>query len=198
MWKNDLFPLINAKNKFKYLKRQYINIPFILLLFNKTMAWLNKEQNVKKVFRIFIVLKWIFAGLQLITGVLLFAFSQSIITKLVMFLTQGELLEDPRDYIAIHLLQFGTNFSSNTKLIIAIYLISHGLIKFYLLHGLWRNKLNAYPLSAVIFSLFMFYQLYRYQFSHSIWLLLLSLFDIVYIVLILHEYRIIKKQIQLS
>ena len=157
------------------------------------MMWLQKEQNIRKIFRIGIIIKWIFASLQLIGGILLLIISQNTITKWVILLTQEELIEDSRDYIATHLLQLGTHFSLSTKLIIALYLVSHGIIKFYLLYGLWKNKLHAYPLSAVVFFLFLVYQLYRYQFSYSALLLVLSMFDVIYIYLILHEYRLLKK-----
>ena len=152
-----------------------------------------KEKVLRKIFRIGIVLKWIFASLQLIGGVILLFISQNIITKIIISITQEELIEDSRDYIATHILQFGTHLSLSTKLIIALYLISHGIIKFYLLYGLWKNKLSAYPLSAVVFSLFLLYQLYRFGFTHSIWLLILSFLDVIYIYLIVHEYKLMKK-----
>ncbi len=160
------------------------------------MIWLKKESNIRKIFRIGIVLKFVVAGLQLIGGVDLFVLSQNVITKLVILLTQEELTEDSRDYIASQLLQFGTHLSLSTKTIIAIYLLIHGVVKLYLLYGLWKDKLSAYPASASVFSVFLLYQLYRYQFSHSIWLLILSLIDIVYIYLILHEYKILKKKMK--
>ena len=158
------------------------------------MEWLQKEHNIRKLFRIGTIFKIILAILQIISGFLIFIISQSLIKKWIVTLTQGELAEDSRDYFATHLLNFGTNFSLSSKLFIAIYLFSHGVIKFSLLYGVWKNKLIAYPLSAVAFSLFLLYQLYRYQFTHSIWLLILSVVDIVYITLILHEYKLLKKK----
>ncbi len=162
------------------------------------MMFLNlKENTIQKLFHMFLIFKWISAGLQFIGGALFLIFSQNTITQWIIRFTQEELSEDSRDYIASHLLAWGMHISLNTKWIIAFYLISHGLIKFYLLYGLWKNKLFAYPLSAIIFSLFMFYQFYRYQFTQSIWLLVLSLFDIFYIILILHEYNILKKKLKI-
>jgi uncharacterized membrane protein len=153
----------------------------------------SKEEILRKIFRMGLFLKWIFASLQLIGGTILLFISQNIITRGIIAITREELTEDPRDYIATHILQFGTHLSLSTKLIIALYLIIHGIIKFYLLYGLWKDKLSAYPLSAGVFSLFLAYQLYRYSFTYSVWLLILSLFDLIYIYLIIHEYRLTKK-----
>lgn len=154
----------------------------------------EKESAIRKVFRITIIFKWISAILQIIGGISLLLLSRNIIARIIVLLTQEELTEDSKDYIATHILQFGTNLSLSIKLIIAIYLLSHGIIKLYLLYGLWKDKIKVYPLSAVVFSLFLAYQLYRYQFSHSIWLLILSLIDIIYICLILHEYKLLKSE----
>ena len=154
------------------------------------MSWLKDEHNLKKLFRIGTILKLIFATLQILSGILLLIISQNFITNWIMLLTQEELLEDSRDYLATHLLHFGTHFP---KLFIALYLLTHGIIKFFLLYGIWKDKRMAYPLSAVAFSFFLLYQLYRYLFIHSIWLLLLSIIDIVYILLLLHEYKLLKR-----
>ncbi len=158
------------------------------------MAQITTEKNIRTIFRAGIIIKWIVAMLQLIGGVFLLAVSRNALTNILLFLTQEELTEDPQDYIATHILQFGTHLALSTKIIIALYLLIHGIIKLYLLYGLWKNKLRAYPLSAVVFSLFLVYQLYRYHFNHSLWLLVLSLFDIIYITLILHEYHVMKKK----
>jgi uncharacterized membrane protein len=151
-----------------------------------------KEITIKEIFRVTIIFKWIIASLQLIGGFILLFISKNILTNGIILITHGELIEDSKDHIANYIIQLG-HFLLNAKLIIVFYLLFHGIIKFCLLYGLWKNKLSAYPISAIIFSMFLTYQLYLYSFSHSIWLLFLSIFDIFYIYLILHEYKILKK-----
>ena len=46
----------------------------------------------------------------------------------------------------------------------------------------------------VAFGLFIAYQLYRYTYTHSIWLLLFSVLDLGVIALTWHEYRYIKQR----
>jgi uncharacterized membrane protein len=58
---------------------------------------------------------------------------------------------------------------------------------------LLRNKLWAYPASLVILSLFIAYQVYRFSYTHSVGLVVLTAFDLIVMVLIWHEYRLVQK-----
>ena len=71
------------------------------------------------------------------------------------------------------------------------YLLSHGIVKLFLVAGLLRNKAWAYPASLAVLGLFIAYQLYRLTFAFSIALVLLTVFDFVVIWLIWHEYRLV-------
>jgi uncharacterized membrane protein len=78
---------------------------------------------------------------------------------------------------------------SGNKLFVSLYLLSHGLTKVILVVALWMNALWAYPLTIVVFAAFSVYQMYRYSFTHSIVLLLLTIFDIAIIYLTWMEWR---------
>ena len=75
----------------------------------------------------------------------------------------------------------------------AYYLASHGIVKLFVIIGLWRKKLWYYPTAIVVFASFIVYQLYRFNFTHSIWLLVLTVLDVVVIWLTWHEYKYIKR-----
>lgn len=62
-----------------------------------------------------------------------------------------------------------------------------------LVAGLLREKLWAYPASIVVFGLFIFYQLARFRYTHSVELLLLTVLDVIIILLTWHEYRFLKR-----
>ena len=49
------------------------------------------------------------------------------------------MIEDPKDFIATHLLAAAQNFSVETKNFYAFYLLSHGIVKLLLVIGLLRN-----------------------------------------------------------
>ncbi len=68
-------------------------------------------------------------------------------------------------------------------------LLAHGIVKIFLIWGLLHNKLWAFPLSALVFSCFVLYQIHDFLTSHSPFVVLITIFDAFLIVLILHEYR---------
>ena len=74
------------------------------------------------------------------------------------------------------------------KTFASVYLITHGLSKVVLVIALWLNKLWAYPLTMVVFAIFCVYQMHRYTRTHSIWLVLLTIFDLFLIYLTWREY----------
>lgn len=126
-----------------------------------------------------------------IFGGIFFLFTGSIV-KLIPFLIQGELIEDPKDFIATHLQNILPYFSTHSQFYVSFYLFSHGIIKIILVISLIRNKLWAYPVTIITLLLFIIYQLYRLTFGFSIALVLLTIFDITIIILTWYEYQNIR------
>ncbi|TPM84786.1 DUF2127 domain-containing protein [Mesorhizobium sp. B2-3-3] len=151
------------------------------------------EQRVHQIFEVSLLLKGAHALVECIGGLLLALVSTSTIVALVNKLTQEELTEDPNDFIASHLMHAASHFSVGTQHFYAFYLLSHGLIKIALVVGLLRGKLWAYPASLVALLLFIVYQLYRFSYTHSAGLIVLTLFDLIVIWLIWHEYRLVRR-----
>ncbi|MFY9584809.1 MAG: DUF2127 domain-containing protein [Candidatus Acidiferrales bacterium] len=77
---------------------------------------------------------------------------------------------------------------SGGKHFASVYLLSHGVVKLVLVVALFWNKLWAYPLMIIMLAAFIFYQLYRFALTHSLVMILLTLFDLVVIVLTWLEY----------
>lgn len=69
------------------------------------------------------------------------------------------------------------------------------MAKLLLVAGLLREKLWAYPASLAVLGLFIVYQLYRYSYTHGVGLIVLSLFDVMVIVLVWHEYRLVRRHL---
>ncbi|MGE5474892.1 MAG: DUF2127 domain-containing protein [Ignavibacteriales bacterium] len=143
-------------------------------------------------FEIGILIKGIDGILEIIGGFLLLFFNPVKFNNLVILLTQHELSEDPKDLIANFLLRISHDFSISAQHFAVFYLISHGIVKFILVSLLWKKKILAYPLTIAFLIIFIIYQVYRYTFSHSFWLVILTIFDAVMIVLTLIEYKKIK------
>lgn len=153
------------------------------------------ERIIHRVFEMSVILKALHALVECLGGILLYLVSTAQIAATVRWMTQSELVEDPQDFIATHLFTLAQNFSVDSKSFYAFYLLSHGVVKLALAAGLLANRLWAYPASLVALALFIAYQLYRYSYTHAVGLLLLTLFDIVLIWLVWHEYRLVRRHI---
>lgn len=70
-----------------------------------------------------------------------------------------------------------------------MYLLSHGAVKVVLVIALLMNKLWAYPLMITVLATFIVYQVYRFSYSHSVSMILLTVFDVVVISLTWIEYQ---------
>ena len=148
------------------------------------------ERNVHRIFKISILMKGAHAVIEIVGGLALYLVTTGTIVNLVKLATQEELIEDPNDYIASHLLAMAQHFSVASKSFYAFYLLSHGAIKLLLVIGLLRNQVWSYPASLVAMAAFIVYQLYRFSYTHSPGLIALTVFDVVVIALIWHEWRV--------
>jgi uncharacterized membrane protein len=140
-------------------------------------------------FRVSITLKGLHALLETIGGVTLLAIDPQTLNRCVLTLLHQELSEDPRDFIANHLLHTSQSFAAGGKHFASWYLLSHGAVKLVLVVELFRNKLWAYPFMIVVLALFVCYQVYRFALAHSLMMILLTFFDLLVILLTWLEYR---------
>jgi uncharacterized membrane protein len=92
-------------------------------------------------------------------------------------------------------LSLAQNLTVSTQRFYAFYLLSHGVIKLLLVAGLLRKKLWAYPASLLVLGLFIVYQLYRFSYTHGIGLIVLTVFDVIVMGLIWHEYQMVRRHL---
>jgi len=152
-----------------------------------------QERRIHKLFEVGILLKGAHAVIECASGFALALTNTAAIARLVNRLTQDELVQDPHDFIATHLLALAQGFSVEAKHFYAFYLVSHGVVQLLLVIGLLRAKYWAYPASLAVMGLFIVYQVYRYTLTHSIGLILLTIFDLIVIGLIWQEYRLARQ-----
>jgi uncharacterized membrane protein len=153
------------------------------------------EHRIHQFFQLSLVLKGAHALVECAGGVLLWVISTKTIVGWVNWLSMQELIEDPHDFVATHLLEMAQHFTVGTKNFYTYYLVSHGLVKIVLIAGLLMEKLWAYPASLVVLGLFILYQVYRFSYTHSLGLVALTLFDLLVLVLIWHEYRLVRRHL---
>jgi uncharacterized membrane protein len=146
--------------------------------------------------RLFLLSVWSkgIAGLiETIGGLLLLYIPQARLNAFVIFLTAPELAEDPTDRVATLLQRIVHELGADTKLFASGYLIVHGVIKVLLVAGLLGGRLWSYSLSLWFLAAFVVYQLYRFFFTHSLWLIALTIVDLIVTFLIWREYQVRKQ-----
>ena len=146
----------------------------------------KKEHSLHQIFEVGVVLKGINAVVEIGLGVLLLFVN---VGAILQTLVENEIVEDPQGFLARHSSLITGAISPHAQYVSALYLLSHGIIKVVLVWGLLRDKLWAYPASLAVLALFVAYQTITFTRTHSIALLLLTIFDLTLIWLIWHEYR---------
>lgn len=150
------------------------------------------EKKLHLAFEVSLWFKAAFALLEIVAGIATYFVSQQFFLTLVTWVTREEFAEDPHDLVANFLLHSVQHLSVGTQKFAAVYLLAHGVIKLWLIIGLLRERLWYYPVSMAVFGMFIIYQLYRFSFTHSIWLLLVTALDGVILALTWHEYRYLR------
>lgn len=147
------------------------------------------QKHSQKIFTASILTKAGIGVVEIIVGVFFYFVSYATLNRLADVFIYSEIAEDPD---SIFLKMLGSGFQSlfaYSKLFWAFLLIAHGVVKVFLIHGLLRNKRWSYLVSAIVFSYFILDQTRRFFSIPSIFLGLITLFDILVVFLILFEYR---------
>lgn len=153
------------------------------------MRKLFNEKNLHAAFKAGMAFKGMFSMAEIAAGIFAYFATRQFVVNFTRFMTRAELSEDPRDFIANHLLHAAQGMSPSGRHFAALYLLSHGALKLWLIAGLWRGKPAYYPVAIAVFGLFIVYQLYRYGLTHSPLLLFITALDFAVIGLTWVEYR---------
>ncbi|HEX3625026.1 MAG TPA: DUF2127 domain-containing protein, partial [Verrucomicrobiae bacterium] len=115
------------------------------------------------------------------------------LNHLVITLTQHELNEDPGDWICNTLRHASDHLSEKTKIWGGAYLLAHGAIKVFLVVGILRHKMWAYPTAMIVIGIFILIQGAKLCMHFSFPLLIATAIDIAIVLLIWREYRRAKR-----
>jgi uncharacterized membrane protein len=89
-------------------------------------------------------------------------------------------------------MQLSAQLSAASVTFIAVYLLSRGLIKVALIAAMLKRMLWAYPAALVVIGLFVLYQLYQIAATHSWFIVLLTIFDLIVMYFIWREYEVLR------
>ena len=154
-----------------------------------------KEKNLHRAFELSLLLKGVFALTEIVSGLLAYFVSQRFLLEIINTLIARELIEDPRDLVASYLLHAAQHMSISAQHFAAIYLLGHGVIKLWLIIGLFRKKLWYYPVAMIVFGLFIAYQSYRFSLTNSLWLLIFTMLDLVVMILTWYEFKFLRRTV---
>jgi uncharacterized membrane protein len=141
-----------------------------------------------KTFHTGIAIKAFDGVLECIGGVLVWFIKPTSMNGIARFVAMHDLPGKYDEALIAHLLHTTEMLANGGKVFASIYLITHGLSKVLLVIALWMNKLWAYPLTMFVFAVFCVYQMHRYTRTHSIFLVVLTVFDLLLIYLTWREY----------
>jgi uncharacterized membrane protein len=147
------------------------------------------EDLTDRAFHTALYLKGLDGLLEVLGGIFLLLIKPEQINHLARWLTQGELSQDPHDFLANHILKTAHHLTGASLLFGAAYLLSHGIVKIVLVFEVLRGHLWAYLALIGVTALFVVYQVYRLADKFSVSLLLLTLLDLLIIYLTQKEYR---------
>lgn len=161
---------------------------------SKIKKLINWRRNEHLFFVASLILKGFGATLEIIGGLAAFFVSAKMLGSFVNAFVRRELIVDPNDFVANYLLQAVHQYVPSVQFFIGVYLLTHGIVKLFLIYYLLKQKLWAYPTAIVVFSLFVAYQAYKYIQSPNINLIFLTALDMIIIVLTYYEYKFISKK----
>ena len=156
----------------------------------------QEEQKIKRYFEISILVKGAISLAEVLGGLLVLVVPPALLTGWIISASNTELIEDPGDFVATHSLAIAQQFAVTSGTVIAVYLLTRGLIKLALVLALLKNKLWAYPASLVVLGLFIVYQLYELLVKFSSIILTITIFDLIVVYFIWREYVIIREHLR--
>lgn len=149
-----------------------------------------KQDAVDRAFKISLVLKGLDGLMEIIGGLALVLIRPAQIERWSHRLTDSTLAHNPHSFWAGHVAGWASSVGKGSLLFGAIYLLSHGIVKLFVVVQVWRNHSWAYPLLIVVIGLFVLYQIYYLIFKKiSAGMIGLTIFDLLIIYLTTIEYR---------
>ena len=151
----------------------------------------TKEEHVVYEFFFWsILLKGAISLAELIAGVALLIIPSATILSLAFTVLNNI----PDSSIQNILIQEVAKYTGDTVMFVAFYLLSRGFIKVFLIIGLLKNKLWAYPASLIVLFGLVLYQFYQIYSGHSLVVVLITLFDLFVMFFIWKEWTIVRRR----
>jgi len=152
------------------------------------------EKDYHELFRISILVKAADGLIEACGGIFLYFVGYNAINGVLFSAFHEEIAESPRDAFWQFMINEWHAISLSGHSFWGLLFFAHGATKVLLSIALLKNKLWAYPAAAIVFTLFVMFEVYSLAGRPSLFLWLITIFDAIVVGLILHEYSHIKKR----
>ncbi|HLU55457.1 MAG TPA: DUF2127 domain-containing protein [Pseudonocardia sp.] len=151
----------------------------------------TRADRTERWFRVALLLKGLDGAAELLAAVALLLVPAAAVHHLVAEVVSRDLLGPPDGFLARHLVAGTDEFASGNRAFVLAYLAVHGLVKIGLVGALLRKWRPAYPVAAAALGVMVAVELLRGVRTGSLALPALAVLDVVIIVLVLREYRLL-------
>ena len=152
------------------------------------MEHLSGNSLLDRTFQLSITLKGLDGLLEIAGAFLFMSHDPARVNALLNAVTFHLLSPSHISFLAYHLLHASQAIAGHTPYFLFLFLMSHGVAKVTLVTALWFNRMWAYPMMILLLLAFIAYQVYVMIDNPTIFLGLLTLFDVFVIWLTKHEY----------
>jgi uncharacterized membrane protein len=156
---------------------------------------IQEKKTIDELFRWSLGIKAVAGLFEIGSGVATLFLTTNRLLRMMRLVVGGTLANDPDNFIANYILNVASRYTpGQTNLFLFAYIAGHGIVNLFLVVCLLKKKTWAYPLSIVIFSLFVIFSAWQVYFSHSALLALFTMFDCIVIVLIAAEMSRVRRR----
>lgn len=160
------------------------------------MADVPAVRRTERLFRLAMFVKGLDGAIELIGAIVLLLVPATLVNHLVADVISRDLVGSPDGFLARHLVAGTAEFASGNRTFVILYLGLHGVVKLGLVVALLRRWMPAYPVTAVVLSVFVAYELYRAVRTGSLVLPLLAAVDILIIIMVVREYLLLRREVR--
>jgi uncharacterized membrane protein len=153
-------------------------------------------RRTERLFRIAMFVKGLDGAVELIGAIALLLVPATLVNQLVADVISRDLVGSPDGFLARHLVAGTAEFASGNRTFVILYLGLHGIVKLALVVALLRRWMPAYPVAAVVLSVFVAYELYRAVRTSSVVLPVLAAVDVLIIILVVREYLLLRREVR--
>jgi len=151
------------------------------------------EKDYRQLFRIGIFIKAADGLIEACAGIFFYFAGYPTINHILFSIFHGGIAESPRNAFWQFFINEWHSIALSSSSFWGLLFFAHGAIKLTLSVALLKNYLWAYPTAAIVFAVFVGYEIYSLTNHPSLFLWGITIFDALVVGLILHEYRQIKK-----